>query len=81
MKIYVAFAAVLSVLIGLLPVLIAKTTDQGDELCDPDLFYAATRQCALLWDRALLAFGLYFAMSAAFFITLALIRAAVIRLR
>ena len=37
MKIYAIIATVLSILFGLLPAYIAKTTDHGDELCDPDL--------------------------------------------
>ena len=72
MKIYAIIATVLSILFGLLPAYIAKTTDHGDELCDPDLYYAAERTCALLWDRTLLFFVLYFAIAAAFFIALAL---------
>ena len=35
MKVYAAVAVILSVLLGLLPAYIAKTTDLGDELCDP----------------------------------------------
>ena len=34
MKIYAIIATVLSILFGLLPAYIAKTTDHGDELCD-----------------------------------------------
>lgn len=73
MNICALFALVISTIFGASHLLIAKTTDQGDELCDPDLFYASTRYCVLLWDRALMAFGVFFVIAAAAFVALALI--------
>ena len=70
MKIYAIIATILSTLFSLLPIYIAKTTDHGDELCDPELFYSGERVCALLWDRTLLFFALYFAVATIFFIAL-----------
>lgn len=72
MKVYTVIATILSTLFSLFPIYIAKTTDHGDELCDPDLFYSGERVCVLLWDRTLLIFSLYFATAAVFFIALAL---------
>ena len=73
MKVYAAVAVILSVLLGLLPAYIAKTTDLGDELCDPVFYYASGRTCILLWDRTLIFFVMYFSISMLFFIILALI--------
>ncbi|WP_294926470.1 hypothetical protein [uncultured Paracoccus sp.] len=70
MKIYAFIATALSILFGFLPIYIAKTTYQGDELCDPDLYYSAESVCVLLWDRSLLFFSLYFAIAAVFFTAL-----------
>lgn len=70
MKIYVIIATALSVLFGFLPIYIAKFTHQGDELCDPDLYYSAERVCVLMWDRSLIFFSLYFAIAVAFFIAM-----------
>ena len=50
MKVYTVIATILSTLFSLFPIYIAKTTDHGDELCDPDLFYSGERVCVLLWD-------------------------------
>ncbi|MDO5641325.1 MAG: hypothetical protein Q4G26_02900 [Paracoccus sp. (in: a-proteobacteria)] len=72
MKIYAIIAMVLSALFGLLPIFIGMSTDQGDEICDPEFYYSSERVCVLLWDRALIFFGLYFAVAAVFFIFLLL---------
>lgn len=68
MKTYIILATALSALFGLFPVYIAKTTDHGDELCEPAAYYSAERLCVLLWDRTVIFFGLYFAIAAVFFI-------------
>lgn len=73
MKIYAITAILLSALFGLIPIYIGKTTDQGDELCDPELYYSGERLCVLLWDRALIFFAAYFALAVAFFIALFLL--------
>lgn len=70
MKFYAIIATVLSALFGFLPIYIAKFTDQGDELCDPDLYYSAERICVLIWDQSVIFFSLYFAIAVAFFIAL-----------
>ncbi len=68
MKIYAAIVVILCAAFGMVPILFAKFTDQGDELCDPGRYYASEPTCILLWDRALLAFALYFALAMLFFI-------------
>lgn len=73
MKIYAAIVVILSAAFGLVPILFAKFTDQGDELCDPAYYYAPEPTCILVWDRALLAFALYFALAMLFFIVLWLV--------
>lgn len=64
-------AVVISTLFGLVPIAFAMLTDQGDELCDPDFYYSAEPTCVLLWNRALMAFGLYFGFAVLLFIALA----------
>lgn len=56
MRLYIIVASVLSGLFGLLPLYMAKYTNQGDELCAPELFYSGDRVCILLWDRSVIFF-------------------------
>jgi len=68
MRLYFFIATVLSALFGMLPIYIAVTTDAGDEICDPELYYSADRKCSLLWDQALVYFAIYFGLSAFVFL-------------
>lgn len=63
----------LSALVGILPILIGMTGAQGDELCDPEFYYAAERTCHVLADRAALLFGLYFSLAFVSFLPVALL--------
>jgi len=67
MKLFVPIALIVSIVVGMLPIFIAKTTDQGDEICDPEKFYAPVRECVVLWDRAFIYFIVYFLISVIFF--------------
>lgn len=67
MRLFLFISFFCSVFIGFLPILLANYTDHGDEICDPEKYYAPVRDCVILLDRAVLAFGLYFCTSVLFF--------------
>lgn len=72
MKRVLIFVIGLSALVSILPILIGMTGAQGDELCDPELYYAAERACHVLADRVALLFGVYFSLAFVVFLPVAL---------